>query len=109
MPFHSPVPSPATRADVWNHDNAQCHVHYQLLADVEADVLCRVLNHFALQLLVPHRVAVLQQDDTLHIEVELAGLSWHRARVIGDKLRNLISVISVELQLLEASPLQATG
>ncbi|PYY80136.1 hypothetical protein DNK59_24925 [Pseudomonas sp. TKO26] len=109
MPFHTPVPSPATRADVWNHDNAQCHVHYQLLADVEADVLCRVLNHFALQLLVPHRVAVLQQDDTLHIEVELAGLSWHRARVIGDKLRNLISVISVELQLLEASPLQATG
>lgn len=109
MPLHSPAPSPSTRADVWNHDNAQCHVHYQLFADVEADVLCRVLNHFALQLLVPQRVAVIQQDDTLHIEVELAGLSWHRARVIGDKLRNLISVSSVELQLVQTSRLQATG
>nr|BFD45119.1 hypothetical protein FFPRI1PSEUD_66180 [Pseudomonas sp. FFPRI_1] len=104
-----PLPDPAPRADAWCVNNAHCRVHYQVVADAEADVLCRVLNHFALQFLVPQRVAVLQEDATLHIEVELDGLSWHRARVISEKLRNLISVCSVELQLAEPARLQAAG
>ncbi|KAF0864849.1 hypothetical protein [Pseudomonas sp. LD120] len=104
-----PLLDPAPRADVWNLNNAHCRVHYQVRADAEADVLCRVLNHFALQFLVPQRVSVIQQDATLHIEVELDGLSWHRAQVISDKLRNLISVCSVDLELAQTSRLQATG
>ncbi|MCE4055024.1 hypothetical protein [Pseudomonas sp. Au-Pse12] len=100
---------PAPRADVWNLNNARCRVLYRIVADAEADVLCRILNHFALQFLVPQRLSMQQQDATLHIEVELDDLSWHRARVIGDKLRNLISVCGVELQLAEASRLQAAG
>jgi hypothetical protein len=30
------------------------------------------------------------------------GLSWHRAQVIGEKLRNLISVCSLELHPADA-------
>jgi hypothetical protein len=43
------------------------------------------------------------------MEVELDDLSWHRAQVIGAKLRNLISVCDVELELAEPSRLQAAG
>ncbi|NBF07680.1 hypothetical protein [Pseudomonas sp. Fl4BN1] len=109
MPPLESATSQSPRADVWSLNNAHCRVHYQVVAEAEADVLCRILNHFALQFLVPQRVSVLQQQATLHIEVELDGLSWHRARVIGDKLRNLISVCSVELELAEPSHLQAAG
>lgn len=105
MPPFEPTP----RADAWNLNNAHCRVHYRIVADAEADVLCRILNHFALQFLVPQRVSMQQQDATLYMEVELDDLSWHRAQVIGAKLRNLISVCDVELELAEPSRLQAAG
>ena len=41
-----------------------------------------------------------------------APVSWHRAQVIAEKLRNLISVCSVELQAADAAwaePAQAAG
>jgi hypothetical protein len=112
MPPLEAVSSPSTRADVWNVSNAHCRVRYQLLAEAEADLLCRVLNHFALQFLVPQQVNVLQQNDLLSIDVVLDGLSWHRAQVIAEKLRNLISVCSVDLQPADSSwaqPAQAVG
>ncbi|RON76543.1 hypothetical protein BK635_23085 [Pseudomonas chlororaphis] len=99
----------SSRADVWNVANTHCRVHYQLVTEAEADVLCRVLNHFALQSLLPQQVQVQQQDGSLLMEVLLDGLSWHRAQVIAEKLRNLISVCSVQLQLAEREPLQAAG
>lgn len=109
MPPLEAVNSQCPRADVWNVGNSHCQVHYRLLAEAEADVLCRVLNHFALQFLVPQQVQVQQRDGWLTIEVVLDGLSWHRAHVIAEKLRNLISVSSVELQLAEHQRLQAAG
>lgn len=109
MPHLEPAPGHSSRADVWNLDNAHCRVRYQMTTEAESDVLCRVLNHFALQLLLPQRVSAILQGATLHIDLEIDGLSWHRARVIGDKLRNLISVCSVELERAESSHLQAAG
>lgn len=112
MPPLEAVSTTPSRADVWNVSNAHCRVHYQLLAEAEPDLLCRVLNHFALQFLIPQQVNVLQQDDLLSIDVVLDGLSWHRAQVIAEKLRNLISVCSVDLQPAEsawAQPAQAAG
>ncbi|BCX71121.1 hypothetical protein [Pseudomonas izuensis] len=87
-----------TRADVWNVNNIHCRVQYQLLAEAEPDLLCRALNLFALQFLTPEQVHVQRQDDLLAIEIVIDGLSWHRAQVIAEKLRNLISVCSVDLQ-----------
>lgn len=103
MPHLESVNREPCRTDVWSRANSHCQVRYQLSAEAEADVLCRVLNHFALQSLV------LQRDGQLHIEVALDGLSWHRAGVIAEKLRNLISVESVTLEPIELSRLHAAG
>ena len=39
---------PVTRVDAWAVDSAHCQAHYQIVAEAEPDVLCRVLNDFAL-------------------------------------------------------------
>ena len=98
MPHLEAVATPPARADVWSISNAHCRVQYQLLAEAEPDLLCRALNLFALQLLTPQQVNVQRQGDLLNIGIVVDGLSWHRAQVIAEKLRNLISVCSVDLQ-----------
>lgn len=98
MPPLEAVSSSPVRADVWNVNNTHCRVQYQLLAEAEPDLLCRALNLFALQFLVPQQVNATRQDDLLAIDIVIEGLSWHRAQVIAEKLRNLISVCSVALQ-----------
>lgn len=112
MPHLEAVNTPCVRADAWNVSNAHCRVHYQLLAEAEPDLLCRALNLFALQFLTPEQVNVQRTDDLLSIDIVLEGLSWHRAQVIAEKLRNLISVCSVDLQRADSAweaPAQATG
>lgn len=94
--------NPAPRVDAWAASNAHCQAHYQILAEAEPDVLCRVLNYFALQFLVPRQVNVQREDDLLAIDIVMDGLSWHRAQVIGEKLRNLINVCSLELHPADA-------
>ena len=42
---------PATRVDAWAANSSHCQAHYRIVAEAEPDVLCRVLNYFALQLL----------------------------------------------------------
>jgi acetolactate synthase small subunit len=103
MPHLEAVNTPPTRADVWNVSNAHCRVQYQLLAEAEPDVLCRALNLFALQFLTPEQVKVQRIDDLLSVDIVIDGLSWHRAEVIAEKLRNLISVCSVNLQSADAA------
>ena len=88
----------AARPDVWAVNNVHVRAHYQILAEAEPDLLCRVLNLFAMQYLTPQQVSVLQQDQMLMVEIQLDGLTWHRALVIGEKMRNLISVCSVEVE-----------
>jgi ribosomal protein S7 len=112
MPHLEAVNAPHTRADVWNVSNAHCRVHYQMLAEAEPDLLCRALNFFALQCLIPVQVNMQRRDDLLSIDIVMDGLSWHRAQVIAEKLRNLISVFSVELQAADSAwnePAQAAG
>ena len=94
---------PATRVDAWAVNSAHCQAHYEILAEAEPDVLCRVLNFFALQFLTPQQVHVERLDDLLSIDIVIDGLSWHRAQVIAEKLRNLISVCSVDLQNADSS------
>ena len=75
-------------------------------------MLLRSLNLFALQFLTPEQVSVQRLDDLLSIDIIMGGLSWHRAQVIAEKLRNLISVCSVNLQNPETAwdaPAQAAG
>ncbi|MGY4636438.1 hypothetical protein [Pseudomonas sp. TE24901] len=88
---------PATRVDAWAVNSAHCQAHYRIVAEAEPDVLCRVLNYFALQFLTPSQVQVNREDDLLSVDIVMNGLSWHRAQVIGEKIRNVISVCSLEL------------
>jgi hypothetical protein len=98
MPNLEAVTSQPQRPDTWSADNAHCFARFQILIEAEPDSLCRVLNLFAMQYLIPRQVNVLQQDDVLGIDVEITGLTWHRAQVIGQKMRSLVNVCSVELE-----------
>ncbi|MFQ6574811.1 hypothetical protein [Pseudomonas sp. UM16] len=89
------------RDDVWAAVSAHSCVYYQLSVEAEPDSLCRLLNLFALQFLTPHKVLMNQHGDMLNVEIEIAGLSWHRAELIAQKMRNLICVNEVSLQLAE--------
>lgn len=104
---------PAIRVDAWAVNSALCRAHYQIVAEAEPDVLCRVLNYFALQFLTPSQVAVNREDDLLSIDILMEGLSWHRAQVIGEKIRNLISVCTLEVRPADsmglAAPAAAAG
>ena len=88
---------PATRVDAWAVNSSHCQAHYRIVAEAEPDVLCRVLNYFALQLLTPTQVSMNREADLLSIDIVIDGLSWHRAQVIGEKIRNLISVCALDL------------
>ena len=93
-------PVPAPRPDNWAAGSVHCCVRYRVQADAQPALLCQVLNLFAMQYLVPLEVNVLRQGDSLQIEVDVDGLSGHRAEVIGEKMRNLIDVESVQLHRL---------
>lgn len=97
-------PAPAHRPDSWAAGNVHCCVRYRVLADAQPALLCQVLNLLAMQYLVPIEVNVLRQGDCLRIDVAVDGLSGHRAQVIGEKMRNLIDVESVQLHRLEQPP-----
>lgn len=100
MPNLEAVTSMPQRHDAWSAGNVHCCARYQIVIEAEADSLCRVLNLFAMQYLIPQQVNVVQQDQLLSIDVEIGGLTWHRAQVIGEKMRSLISVSSVSLEQL---------
>jgi hypothetical protein len=98
MPHLESVTCAPLRHDVWSVSNAHCRSRFQILAEAEPDLICRVLNLFAMQYLIPQHVSVLQQEGMLMIEAEVDGMTWHRAQVIGEKMRNLINVCSVDLE-----------
>ena len=88
---------PVTRVDAWAVNSVHCQAHYRIVAEAEPDLLCRVLNYFALQFLTPRQVMVNREEDLLNIDIVMDGLSWHRAQVIGEKIRNLISVCTLDV------------
>lgn len=102
MPNLEAVNTPAHRVDTWSAGTLHCGASYRISACAEPALLCQVLNLFALQYLVPQAVEVRREDDMLTIDVAIDGLSWHRAQVIGEKMRNLIDVCSVELMQLDS-------
>ena len=71
---------------------APVEVRYWLSAEAESDSVCRVLNLFALQSLMPHELHVRQRGDLLDMEIAVSGLAAPRAQLIARKIRNLICV-----------------
>ncbi|GFM80592.1 hypothetical protein PSCICN_12840 [Pseudomonas cichorii] len=103
MPNLEAVAAPEMRPDAWSPANISCCTRYQVLAEAEPALLCQVLNLFAMQYLTPQNVIVSRQDQMLAIDLLVDELSWHRAQVIGEKMRNLIDVYSVELEQIHAT------
>lgn len=105
MSAHERLNSPVTplRTDVWAATAAHSSVRYRVQVEAEPDSLCRVLNLFALQFLTPHQVSMQQHDDLLNLEIGVADLSWHRAELIAQKMRNLICVAEVSLEPLASA------
>ena len=100
---------PSTRPDVWASHAAPCAVRFIIQAEAEADVLCRILNLFALQQLIPQQVEVMRDEDSFSIEIVSDEQSWHRAQVIGEKLRNFISVFDMTLEPAQPARSALTG
>ena len=90
--MHSVPANPTTRVDAWAVSNSHCQAHYQILAEAEPDVLCRILNYFALQFLVPQQVNVTRDDDLLHIDVVMDGLTCHTARSAKEAIDVLLEL-----------------
>lgn len=83
-----PVPAPHT-----------VNASYQVDTECDADVLCRLLNLFALQGQIPAEVHMLRQDEGLRIDLRLTTLPRHRAELIAERMRGMVSVCSVDLQI----------
>lgn len=96
------INDPSPRPDVWAAGNPTTSVRLRVVAEAQADVPCRLLNLFAMQYLIAQHIEMVRDDDLLHIALELHDVTWHRAEVIAQKMRNLVEVCSVELECAEA-------
>lgn len=99
-----PPPFPATlasREDVWSkaHLPGQARtLCFTILAEADADILSRLLGYFAQLQLVPQWLESSRQGDDLLLRLRQDGLTLHRAEVIAQKMRSLVSVFSVDVQ-----------
>lgn len=89
---------PLPRVDSWSAANQQSTVNYRLQAEAVPDVLCRLLNLLAMQYLIVQQLSVSRSEEQLHISLSVGALTWHRAEVIGNRMRNLVDVAWVELE-----------
>lgn len=75
------------RPNVWETSCADTETlsifHIEGMAD--PDLLCRVLNLFAVQSFTPERVRADREDHKIRLLLTFPGLSQHRASVIAEK------------------------
>lgn len=74
-------------------------VRYLIRAEVDADILCRLLNQFALQGHVPAEVEASRREDWMDIALRVNTLPRYRAEVIAQRMRGMVSVCSVDLHV----------
>lgn len=70
---------------------------YEVVAEAESDILSRLLGYFAQRNLVPLKLEAQQQNNVLYVKILQMGLSPHQAQVIAEKMRSLVSVLTVTL------------
>lgn len=79
-------------------DTAALSASFDVRADLDPNVACRVLGHFAQLGLIPSRVRICQLADELHLRVTQPHLGEHAAEVVAEKLRSLVLVRAVRLE-----------
>lgn len=89
--------APEERPDGWSchPTDAAREALFVIRAEAEADVLCKLLNLFALQGWLPSEVHAVQKHDWLRIELRVPGLPAKRADVLAERMRSLVSVAEV--------------
>lgn len=71
---------------------------YAVRADICPQVVIRLIGYFAQQNLVPSSIRVRRWSDELAISIEQPGLDEHQAEIIAEKMRAIVSVMSVTLE-----------
>lgn len=71
---------------------------FDIRADRDADVPCRVLGHFARLGKTPSRVQIRAVGDELFLRIVQGDIGEHAAEVIAAKLRALVTVRAVLLE-----------
>lgn len=86
-----------TRPDPWGRDPTLETVRFTLRAEPQPDVACRVLNLLAMQYLMAHHAQLRVEYGLLTLELEVPGVSWHRAELLAHRMRALVDVEHVTL------------
>lgn len=79
-------------------DRGMLSASFDIRADSDPGVACRVLGYFAQLDLVPSRVRICAVADELHLRIVQPALAEQAAEVIAAKLRSLVPVRSVSLE-----------
>jgi len=78
--------------------NAQAR--FEVKATVEPSSLSRILEFFALNNITPATMQANKLDENFqHIEVVCTDIDNHRAEVIANKIRQLVSVRTARLEM----------
>lgn len=90
---------PAERPDGWTCRPADAtqEALFVIQAEAEADVLCKLLNLFALQGWLPAEVHAVREQDWLRVELRVPGLPVKRAEILAERMRSLVCVAEVQL------------
>lgn len=91
--------APVERPDGWTRRPADMarQAHFAIRAEADADVLCKLLNLFALQGWLPAEVHAVQAGEWLLVDLRIAGMPEQRGEVMAERMRSLVSVAAVEL------------
>lgn len=76
--------------------------HVRLVADAQA--LSRLLEHFALRLLLPGRVVAQIDGGSFDVVLEVPDIDEATAHLISEKIRSSVLTIEVALSSLSAQP-----
>ncbi|MDF3936184.1 hypothetical protein [Pseudomonas citronellolis] len=87
------------RPDGWTRRPADAlrEARFAIHAEAEADVLCKLLNLFALQGWLLAEVHARQEGEWLQVSLRVPGMPVQRAEVMAARMRSLVSVAAVEL------------
>ncbi|MCW3838096.1 hypothetical protein ACFQ1E_18655 [Sphingomonas canadensis] len=72
---------------------------FEIAGDACPQLLNRLLGLLAQQDRVPDSVIARREGDMLSIGIAIDGIDPHRAEIIAEKMRSMVSVLHVQTQL----------
>lgn len=72
-------------------------MRFDIRTTADAQALSRVLEHFALRILLPDRVEAIRDGDTLVIALEVETIDEPLAQMIVEKIRASVMVLEASI------------